>query len=91
MSKFDSESSYEFMGYDISTVYGWNKRREGSGNDLIGYLCLMLTNDWKMKRERGYVNEIVEWRNGKKKRDGMDCLKILFKNVYGMEMKEEDR
>ena len=47
----------------------------------------MLTNDWKMKRERGYVNEIVEWRDDEKKRNGMKCLKILFMSVWGMEIK----
>ena len=56
MRRFDSEAGYYFKGYEISTVYGWISRREGRGNDLIGYLCSMLTNDWKMKRERGYVN-----------------------------------
>ena len=88
MRQFDSEDYY-FRGYDISTVYGWISRRERRGNDLIGYLCLMLTNDWKMKRERGYVKEIVKWRNYEKKRDGLECLRILFMNVYGMEIKRE--
>ena len=49
----------------------------------------MLTNDWKMKRESGYVKEILEWRNDEKKRDEMEFLKILFKNVYGMEIKRK--
>ena len=91
MRKFDSDYYY-FRGYEISTVYGLIERREGRGNDLIGYLCCMLTNDWKMKRERGYMNEILEWRNDEKKRDGMGCLKILlFMKVYGMQMKGEDQ
>ena len=83
VSRFDSEDSLKFKGYEISTVYELIERREGRGNDLIGYLCLMLTNDWKMKRESGYVNEIVEWRNNAKKRDGMKYLKILFLTVCG--------
>ena len=90
MWRFDLKDDYhDIKGYKISTVYGLIKRKEGRGNNLIGYLCLMLTNDWKMKRERGYVNEILEWRNDEKKRDGMHCLKILFMNVCGMEMKRE--
>ena len=53
MRRFDSDSDYyEFKGYEISTLYGLIERRKRRGNDLIGYLCLMLTNDWKMKRER---------------------------------------
>ena len=82
-----SEDNDEFNVYEISALYGLIERREGRGNDLIGYLCLMLTNDWKMKRENGYVNEIVEWRNDEKKGDGMNCLKILYLNIYGIEMK----
>ena len=50
MKRFDSKD-YLFRGYDISSIYGLIERKEGRGNDLIGYLCLMLTNDWKMKRE----------------------------------------
>ena len=50
--QFDSEDTFEFKGYQISTVYGWIERMERRGNDLIGYLCLMLTNDWKIRRER---------------------------------------
>ena len=34
------------------------------------------------------MNEILEWGNDSKKRDGMKCLKILFMNVYGMEMEQ---
>ena len=70
-------------------LYGLIERRERRGNDLIGYLCLMLTNDWKMKRESGYVNEIMEWRNNENKGSGMNCLRILYLNVYGMEMKRK--
>ena len=29
----------------------------------------------------------MEWRNDKKKRDGMKCLNLLFMNVCGMERK----
>ena len=35
------------------------------------------------------MNEILEWRNDSKKKDGMKCLRIMFMNVYGMEMKQE--
>ena len=35
------------------------------------------------------MNEIVEWRNDEKKRDEMECLKILFMNVYGIEKEPE--
>ena len=93
MKRFDSEEKNDFKGYELSSIYGLISRREGRGNGLIGYLCLMLTNDWKMKRERGYmnVNEIMEWRKDEKKRDGMSCLRILFMNVYGMEMKQDYR
>ena len=35
------------------------------------------------------MNEILEWRDDEKKKDGMYCLKILFLNVYWMEMKRE--
>ena len=34
---------------------------------MIGYLCSMLTNEWKMKSESGYVNEILKRRNDEKK------------------------
>ena len=69
MRRFDPEDNY-FKHYQISEVYALIKRREGRGKDLIGYLCSMLTNDWKMKlglklkrlkkrlvrrKERGYI------------------------------------
>ena len=89
MGRFDSEYGC-LKRYEISTVYGLIKRREGRGNVFIRYLCLMLTNDWKKKRESGYVNEILEWRNDERMEDGMECLKILFMTVCGMEKKRED-
>ena len=49
----------------------------------------MMTNGG-MKRESGYMERILEWTKDKMKRDGMNCLKILFLNVCGMEMKRED-
>ena len=64
------------------------ERREG-GNSLIGYLCLMLTNDWKMKSRSGSGNQILEWTSEKNKTIGLKCLKILFMNVYRKEMKRE--
>ena len=36
------------------------------------------------------MNEILEWINDEKKKDGMYCLRILFMNVYGMEMRRRD-
>ena len=90
MKRFDSEHYY-FKGYEIPAVYGLIERKKKRGNDLIGYLCLMLTNDWKGKRERVYVNDIMEGRNDEKKRDGMKCLNILFMNIYGMEMKQANQ
>ena len=76
-----------FKEYQISNVYGLIKGRREGGGDLTKQFCLMLTNDG-VKRGSRYVNRLQEWTSEEKKRDGMECLKILFMNVYGLEMKQ---
>ena len=45
----------------------------------------------KKKNERGYMNDLLEWRNEEERREGIECLKILNLIVYGMEMKQTDK
>ena len=35
------------------------------------------------------MNEILEWRDDEKKKDGIGCLETLFMNVYGMELEQD--
>ena len=79
---------YEFSTYPIKAMFELVKRRREGGGDMIKHLCSILTNDG-VKRGSGYMKRIVEWTSEEKKRDGMNCLKILYLNVYGMEMRRE--
>ena len=96
MKRFDLEvfidNNYELKGYGylISNEYELIKRRRERGADMIKHLCLILTNGG-MRRVGGYGNQIVEWRDKKKKRVAMNWLKTLYLNVYGMEMEWEGR
>ena len=78
-----------FKGYQISDLYGLIQRRRNGGGDLIRNFCSMLTNDG-MKKKSGYLNRILEWTSEGKKRDGMNCLKMLYLSVFGMEMKQQE-
>ena len=78
-----------FKRDQVAEVYGLIQKREGAG--LVKFFGSMLTNERKEgKKNNGHESQILEWTSEEKKRDGMECLKILFMTVYGMEMKRED-
>ena len=83
IKRFDRENRSSFDGYRIPYLYGLIRGRGGRRRgDLIGQFCSMLAND---KKKSGYVEQMAVWTDEEKK-DAMKCLKILFSNVYGMEM-----
>ena len=64
-------------------------QREREGADFVAYLCRALTQD-RMERGERDLDEVlrsdedVEWRDY-----GVNCLTVLFLNVFGAEMKRK--
>ena len=86
IKRFDVKDD-SFMRYRISEVYGLIERRREGGGDLIKHFCSMLTNAGV--RGSGYLNRILEWASEEKKKDGMECLKILYLYVHGTGRRRE--
>ena len=83
MKNFDPQYR-DFKSCQISKVYALIQRSREGGGDLIKHFCSMLTNGG-IKRMNGYRNRILEWTKEKKKKDGLNCLKILYWSVCGTE------
>ena len=49
------------------------------------YSCLLTNSGTRMQPQ--YVSQILE--STRKRKDGLECLALLFSEVYGMEMKRE--
>ena len=86
--RFDPDDSF-FVRHRVSHVYGLIQGRREGGGDLIRHFCSMLTND-RMGRGRGYSNRIEQMCNDENKRKGMECFRILFLLVNGVEMKRKN-